>query len=347
MRARAAAAVAGAGLLLLATPSWGEGEGTLERSASYSSAGSGQSTTAQEGDLRVARGVGSTVASAALAFRGEGRSAVLELPVRSAVGTPELIACPTAGTAWTAGPDQPLSAAPVADCERSTAFGTVSDDGTTVAFPLDGGFQVEPGLWSLALVPEPGAVQVLPPPSVPLPFSVELGAPGPGALLLSQETPLEPAAPVEDPAAPAPPAEPAPTASSDLPALLAGTGTADLPATAPLAAAPLPQLDDAVEPPVAAAAPSTTARARPVAASPVADGVDRAQLLVVAALMGVAAWLGRESAKPQAALRLLGGRARLAGGPVEAAAVVPSRGERPRGLGRFARPRDAAPRSLR
>jgi hypothetical protein len=99
-------------------------------------------------------------AYSALLFPAPGApSATLDLQVRagSVTGTPEVAACPTQDTEWAEGENQPYDAAPPYDCALGTAFGTLSEDGTTLSFLLDSGTQTSPGIWSLAIVPVPGS----------------------------------------------------------------------------------------------------------------------------------------------------------------------------------------------
>lgn len=347
---RRALGLVGAVAVAVAAPVAAQEQPAVERTAWYSAASGGglaaPQPTTEGSDLRVSRAL-DTTAFATLLYRADGVRASLDLSVRDlrAVGTPDLVACPTVGAGWAAGGNQPLDAAPEVDCGASTAFGVLSEDGTTVSFALDGPFQVEPGTWSIAVLPTPSALGVGPPPSVPLPFTVDVVAPKTGQFTAEPEFVL-PEEPVTE--EPAPGVEVESGGASGLAPFVPGL---EVPTSAGgAAAAPLlPSLG--VPPPAAAgdaAAPAPAlAQTRPAAVRPAAvqdtarDGV---QLLALLALVGVALWVGRESALTRPGPQLLGGRARLAGAiaPVTAASA-----ERPRGLGRFAKVRDAAPRRLR
>ena len=316
-----------------------------ERTAWFNAASGGglaapQPTTSED-DLRVVRAL-DTQAFSTLLYVGEGVRASLDLTVRdgSAQGTPDVVACPTVGTDWEAGGNQPMDAAPTYDCERSTAFGLLSEDGATLSFGLDAAFQVEPGTWSVALVPAPGGVAAGPPPKVPLPFSLDLEPPAPGAFVIEEEFVLP---------APAAPAATAPvgTGGSGLaPAVDLGALPAGAPAVAPLdpaVAAPAP----AAAAPVAPAPALATA---PLAVLPAASSGEEdsgRRLLALLALAGGSAAVGYAAGQSRPGPQLIGGRARLGVPAAAGAATVPLTDERPRGIGRFAKVRDEAPRRLR
>jgi hypothetical protein len=64
-------------------------------------------------------------------------------------------------------------------------------------------------------------------------------------------------------------------------------------------------------------------------------------------LAGGSAAVGYAAGQQRPGPRLIGGRSRLATLPRDRSADEPPREERPRGIGRFAKTRDAAPRRLR
>lgn len=317
-----------------------------ERTAWFNAASGGGLAAPQpstsEGDLRVARAV-QPQAFSALLYTGDGVRASLDLTIRdgSVQGTPDVVACPTVETAWEDGGNQPMDVAPEYDCEASTSYGLLSEDGTTLTFGLDGAFQVEPGTWSIALVPTPGGVSPGPPPTVPLPFMLDLEPPAPGAFVLEEEFAV-PAAD-EAPAVPAPASSDAGFApTADLGALPADSGP--LAAALPAVAAPAPEA-------AAPAAPAPVLATAPLAVLPASHAGDEdagRRLLALLALAGGSAAVGYAAGQQRPGPRLIGGRARI-GGPAAAGAVaaLPLGDDRPRGIGRFAKIRDEAPRRLR
>ena len=312
--------------------------------------------TTEPGQLRVASGPDAPSAYAAVLYPTAGStSATLDLKVApgSTLGTPEVVACPTVTTDWPEGDNQPYSAAPEFDCEAGSAFGSLSEDGSTISFLLDSSTQTEPGVWSLALVPQPDSTSGL--------FAIDFEKPDAAAFMAApadgstdagsgfEPQPFDPGTTGGDssgsgssgdaffPSFEAPP-------SFDT----GGTGTAEV---APLVAggdeAALPE-PTAPEPAVAGQAPANppVLLARP--AGVVEDVGTGRRLLGLLVLAGGSAAVGYAAGQQRPAPRLIGGRARAlpaaaAATPVPAAPVE----ERPRGIGRFARVRDAAPRRLR
>lgn len=316
----------------------------LERAAWFSASGGAAQPAAQD-DLRVARAV-RTTAFSALLYRGNGTRAGLELTLRdgAGAGTPDVVACPTVGVDWADGGNQSMDAAPEVDCDRAQAHALLADDGLSLSFGLDRAFEVAPGTWSIALVPAPSAVVAGPPPRAPLPFTTDLQRPEVGAFVLEEEftvpTQVEPLP--REPGT----ADPGATGSG----VGVGGGFAALPSVGSVAP---PPLDPAVAPALAPAAPPpATTRGVPltqaVALRPTAhagdDDAGRRLLALLALAFGSAA-VGYAAGQQRPGPRLLGGRARL-GGPEPVPAAVPG-ADRPRGIGRFARERDAAPRRLR
>ena len=306
--------------------------------------------TATPGDLRVsAVGPNETTAYAAVLYTTLGStSATLDLEIRSSTGTPAVAACPTADTAWPEGDNQPYDKAPKYDCELGSAFGEVAEDGKTVSFLLDASTQTLPGVWSLALVPQPGSTSG--------PFSIDFVKPGPAAFVAEEPevqesetgTAFDPGTTTTGTEAgsgeallpggfEAPPE--VQTGSVEMPPLLAGEDAASL----PQAAAP---------PPAVAGGPASSAGAPTLVATPagvVEDLGSGRRLLALLVLAGGSAAVGYAAGQQRPAPRLLGGRARLGTPAVVGGAPVPVALEedRPRGIGRFAKLRDAAPRRLR
>jgi hypothetical protein len=270
-------------------------------------------------DLHVSQGPNGPGAFAALGYDVFGQvvtAATLELKVvaNSAVGTLDLMACPTKDTSWKAGGNQPMDAAPAYDCAKGVV-GAATDDLATVTFFLDAPAVGSAG-YSIAIAPSPDAV----------PFSVDFAKPDAASLTLQVTTPEVAPAPAVEPAAPPPAA--------------GTTGTAPLgPVTAPVAPV-VPQQ----APVVAPALPAPQAAAAPVPFTPAATTTppvsnrDRyAAGTMLALLSGLLVWAFQQ---PAPTPRLIGGMARKS-----APAVVPV-DVRPRGIGRFATLRTAPARPL-
>lgn len=302
-----------------------------------------QPTTAA-GDLRISNAPDGPAAFAAVSYPSAGATdAVLTLALRAGrtVGTPDVLACPTTDGDWKEGGNQPYDAAPAYDCETAAAFGELAPDGTTLTFLLDSSTQDATGTWSLALVPTPGTTA---------PFTVDVAQPAADAFTSSGA------------AADAPPPPPPPPAEGDS----GGAGSSG-DAFLPEGFAALPPVDVGtaeVAPLVAGAAPVAAAAAVPEpavagAATPPATPFLLAQpagvvedlgsgrrLLALLVLAGGSAAVGYAAGQQRPGPRLIGGRSRV----VPAAALVdrpPAEQDRPRGIGRFAKTRDAAPRRLR
>lgn len=303
--------------------------------------------TAAPGDLRVsALGPDQPTAYAAVLFTATGSpSATLDLEVRSTTGTPEVSACPTGTGDWPEGGNQPYDKAPPYDCAIGAAFGSLSADGKTLSFVLDTTMQVEPGVWSLALVPQPGSASG--------PFTLDVVKPGPDVFLAAApdattDTPTDTSTGTSTDSSTssgggtgeaflpggfaAPPSFDGGTAQA--PPLVAGGAEAPLPEPA----APAPAVAAGAGP---AVAPLILARPAGVAE----DLGSGRRLLALLVLAGGSAAVGYAAGQQRPGPRLIGGRSRLA--PAAPAAVETSRDERPRGIGRFAKTRDVAPRRLR
>lgn len=307
---------------------------------------------AQPGDLRVTAGPDAPTAYAAVLYSALGSTAAtLELQLREGrvVGPAAVVACPTLTSDWPAGDNQPYASAPPYDCGIGMAEASVAEDGKTLSFALDASTQIEEGVWSVALVPAEGSG----------PFSVDLAKPGPEAF--TAEPPTTPTEPEPEP-------DPGSDGSSTGPGDV-GSGQALTPGgfdaptqtfdTGALAQAPLV----AGGAPAAAAAPAAPA---PALAAPTAPGVPLLtrpagvveqvgtgrRLLALLVLAGGSAAVGYAAGQQRPGPRLIGGRARL-GTPALALATAagPTGGsrpaQRPRGIGRFAKVRAAAPRRLR
>jgi len=110
----------------------------------------------------------------------EGGSGTLRLKIAGTPqGTPQVVACPTATTAWTSGDDQPSSAEPAYDCTTEHFSGTASADGSAITFQVKAPFESSPGLLSLAIVPDTGSTAL---PTGGSPFAVDLAPPDASSL---------------------------------------------------------------------------------------------------------------------------------------------------------------------
>jgi hypothetical protein len=271
-------------------------------------------------DLHVSQGPNGPAAYAAVGYDLLGQAvsaATLELKVvaNSAVGTPDLMACPTKDNAWKTGGDQPMDAAPAYSCATGVQ-GAASDDGTGVTFFLDA-HQLVGADYSVAIVPSPDA----------LPFSVDFAKPDAASLTVQVD-----AAPEVQPAPAAEPAAP-PAANGTTGAVALGPVTAPV---APVVPQQAPAVAPAMPAPQAAAAPvPMTAAAQTT--PPVSNRERYVAGTLLALLSGLLVWAFQQ---PSPTPRLIGGMARKA--PPAAVAVD----VRPRGIGRFATMRTAPARPL-
>ncbi len=283
-----------------------------------------QPTTGAD-ELHVSQGPARPAAYAAVSYDLTGQDvtgAVLTLTVvpDSAVGTTDVLACPTQDVAWKAGGNQPFAEAPKYDCATGLP-GIRAADGTTVSFLLGPAQLLAGAGYSLAIVPAADA----------LPFSVDFAKP--------DATSLAPDMPTEQPFEPTTTAPPPPAADPG-----PGTGSSGtvpfLPAAQPPAFVPAP---DPVLPepaPVAAPAPLAPAYTAPAARAPIAPVGNRERYqagTLLALLTGALVWAWQQPGKER---RLLGGLARTAA-PERVLVDV-----RPRGIGRFAAARTAPARPL-
>lgn len=310
--------------------------------------------TAQPGDLRVAAGPDAPTAYAAVLYSApDSPGATLDLEVRSRSGTAEVVACPTELTEWPEGPNQPYDKAPAFNCEVGSALGALSEDGKTLSFTLDTTTQTEPGVWSLALVPQPEAQQI---------FTLDIAEPGPQAF---QPDPPDTSSDTGsdtsfDSSTDAPPPDTSGSSGGTGEAFTPGafeapptfdTGVAEAPLVAAGADVPLPEPEPATapEPAVAAgAAPVATPLLLARPAGVVEDLTAGRRLLALLVLAGGSAAVGYAAGQQRPGPRLIGGRSRaVLPGAVPALSGPAPAEDRPRGIGRFAKDRDAAPRRLR
>jgi hypothetical protein len=337
--------LAATAVLLPAAPALGD---EPERTGWWSRLSAGDAVvpmpTTAEGDLRITNAPDGPAAYSAVLYSALGATdAVLTLEVRTdrTLGTPEVVACVTADLDWPDGGNQPYADAPAYDCDRGSVVGELAPDGTTLTFLLDAGSQAVQGTWSLALGPMPDSTA---------PFSLELAAPGadafvPGPPDTAEEDPFVPEepAPASEPGsgdafAPGGFAEPFPAVEGGVveQPLLAGGADQPLPAEA---GAPPPEL-------APGAAPGAAPVLQATPAGVVEDLGTGRRLLALLVLAGGSAAVGYAAGQQRPGPRLIGGRARALGTPALAVSG-PSEQDRPRGIGRFAKVREAAPRRLR
>lgn len=306
-----------------------------------------------EGDLRIGNAPDGPTAYSAVLYPGSGATdATLTLEVRSGrtLGSPEVSACLITSDTWEPGGNQPFATAPEYDCALGNAIGELAPDGSTLTFLLDATTQDATGAWSLALVPTPGSTA---------PFDLEVAEPEADAFVASP-----PDASSEEPFVSDPDdsfdagTEPeqgdafAPGGFGELPPSL-GEGVTEQPLLAGGADAPLPETEAAGPEPAVAGGAAPGAAAAPVLLTQPAGVVEDLgtgrRLLALLVLAGGSAAVGYAAGQQQPGPRLIGGRSRIGAAPstAGAAAVAVPAEERPRGIGRFAKQRTAAPRRLR
>src|SRR3954469_3423862 len=183
-----------AGALVVATwPSAASADPAVRTGWGNTMSGGGQSApapTAPDGGLHVAVSPGQILAYGAVLYdMPQDATATLELKL-SGQGTPVLVACPTKGSSWKAGGNQPSSDAPAYDCATRSYTGSVSSDGATVTFLVDGGAETTPGELSLAILPymthdAPAGVGTELPADSTMPFSVDIAKPDVSSLTVT------------------------------------------------------------------------------------------------------------------------------------------------------------------
>jgi hypothetical protein len=303
--------------------------------------------TTAAGDLRVAQAPDGPAAYAAVLYPSAGSTAAtLTLRLRGdrLVGTPDVLACVTADAQWPEGGNQPFENGPAYDCDLGSAFAAVDVEAGTLTFFLDATLQDTEGSWSLALVPAPDAA----------PFSLDVAAPEAGDFVAEASTGPEQGVEPE-PFEPEPGGDGASSGSSGdafvgtfEPPASFDTGSSAMPLLAGGDSAPLPE-PVAPEPAVAGAAPAAAPAVLLARPAGVVDDLGAGRrLLGLLVLAGGSAAVGYAAGQQRPGPRLIGGRARAVPAAAAAPAAVPaSAQERPRGIGRFAKVRDAAPRRLR
>jgi hypothetical protein len=345
-----------AGALVIATwPSAASADPAVRTGWWNTMSGGGQSApapTAPDGGLHIAVTPGQMLAFGAVLYDlPPDATATLELKL-SGQGTPVLVACPTKDSSWKSGGDQPSSDAPAYDCATHSFTGSVSSDGATVTFLLDGSAETTPGELSLAILPymthdAPGGVGTELPVDSTAPFSVDIAKPDVSSLTVTS-LPTVPSGSgngtTQQPAA-----NPI-TAGSGTTSTAGGTSTGgQVPSTLTAGPPAATATVDAAPQVASPATPGSTGAVAPAAAGlPKVDNTAHNAALALLVLVAMAV-IGSGTTTMQRAPRLIGGAGRHAADAAGAAAAVPvammaSVGVR--GLGRFAKQRVAAPRPL-
>src|SRR3954447_7180466 len=226
-RIAAAALLTATGAFAVATwPTVAQADAPVRTAWWNTASGGGQSApapTTAEGGMHIAVVPGQVLAFGAVLYAlPADATATLELKI-SGQGTPVLRACPTKDTSWKAGGDQAADAAPAYDCSLRSYTGSVSADGATVTFLLDGSAETTPGQLSLAIVPylthdaPAGVAPQLPVDATP-PFTTDIAAPDASSLTITSSLPVGGSA-----GAPPPPSNPATTTPGGTPSTAGGS----------------------------------------------------------------------------------------------------------------------------
>ena len=346
-----------AGALVIATwPTAAQADPAVRTGWWNTVSGGGQaapSPTTPDGGLHIAVAPGQMLAYGAVLYDlAQDATATLELKV-SGQGTPVLAACPTKDSSWKEGGDQDASSAPAYDCSLHSYTGSVSSDGATVTFLLDGSAETTPGELSLAIVPvmtknAPDPVGTELPVDATTPFSIDVAKPDVSSLTVTSvpsTTDLGGSS-----GGPQPPTVSNPGTSGTTSS--AGNGGAQVPPN--LTAGPPPATSstgvDNTAPQVASSgAPQQTGAIAPAAAGlPKVDNTAHNAALALLVLVAMAV-IGSGTTSMQRSPKLLGGAGRhaaAAGAAVAAAPVAIAMPAMSRGLGRFAKERVAPPRPL-
>ncbi|HET6817275.1 MAG TPA: hypothetical protein VFH66_08650 [Mycobacteriales bacterium] len=355
--------VAGAGLLttagalVIATwPTAAQADSPVRTGWWNTASGGGQSApapTTADGGLHIAVAPSQILAYGAVLYdMPQDATATLELKV-SGQGTPVLVACPTKDSSWKEGGDQPASDAPAFDCSTHSYTGSVSSDGATVTFLLDGSAETTPGELSLAIVPymthdAPGGVGTeLPVDSTP-PFSVDIPKPDASSLVITSST--LPTSGSSGSVSSTGQTQPPATSGAGAGSSSGSTAGGSVPPT--LTAGPPPSTSTAaVDNAAPQVAPAGTtqqpgALTNTAAGMPKVDNTAHNAALALLILVAMAV-IASGTTSMQRAPRLLGGGSRHAAAAAAAAPVaVATMPAMTRGLGRFARERVAPPRPL-
>lgn len=269
--------------------------------------------TVPEDGLYVANDAsGATAISAVRYLAGGGGTLTLQLAEgAAATGTEEIVACPVLG-GFTPAQNGRWDAKPAYDEAACTIAGTIDTTASTITFELPSSLASSLGDIAVVVAPKVGSTT---------PFSLPMAKPdnssfvvtspttsSGGSTFTPSESAYTPGSPVFSPSAPS-------SSSFSTPA-------------APAASAP--SGGDEV-----AAAPTVPVDAAPAAV--VADDDRSAQIGAVAIMLAIGGALWWLSSHPQRAPRLLGS---VGGAAAAEPAPVLVQTQRPRGVGRFSRPRD-------
>ncbi|HET7529360.1 MAG TPA: hypothetical protein VFJ98_00195 [Mycobacteriales bacterium] len=361
-RITAAALLTAAGSLVIATwPSPASADSPVRTAWWNTVSGGGQAApdpTVADGGLHIAVAPGQVLAFGAVLYElAQDATATLELKF-SGQGTPVVVACPTKDSSWKEGGDQPADAAPAYDCSLHSFNGSVSADGTTVTFLLDGSAETTPGELSLAILPymthdAPGGVGTQLPVDSTLPFSMDVAKPDASSLTITSAAPV-PAGGLPNGGGSGgtnpPVTNPGTSGTTSTPG--GSSGGAQVPPTLdsgppPATTATVDNTAPQVAPP-AGTVPSTSAMAPTSAGLPKTDNTAHNVALALLVLVAMAV-IATSTSNMQRSPRLIGGAGRHATGTAVAAApvaVVAAPFAGVRGLGRFARERSAPPHPL-
>ena len=354
-----AALLTGASALVFATwPTAAQADPAVRTGWWNTASGGGQSApspTTADGGLHVAVTPGQILAYGAVLYDlAQTDTATLELKY-SGQGTPVVVACPTKDASWKEGGNQPSSDAPAYDCSVHHYPGSVSADGTTITFLVDGSGETTPGQLSLAIVPfmthdAPAGVGTELPVDSTTPFSIDVAKPDASSLIVSSM----------------------PSGGSDgsssggqqqPPTVSNNPGTSGSTSTGSSGGTQVPPNLTAGPPPATTTgavdntAPVVASSAQPqqpgggltpaAAGGPALNNTAHNAALVLLVLVAMAV-IGSGTSSMQRAPRLLGGASRHAAAagaaPVPVAVAAMPLGVR--GLGRFARDRSQPPRPL-
>ncbi|HMC53309.1 MAG TPA: hypothetical protein VKI64_11160 [Acidimicrobiales bacterium] len=341
-RAGSAALVATAGMILLQAPAAHAAapDRTGWWSQAQPSSGAVPNVTSQPGQLEVAGSPGGPVAFAAIHYtvptdsggqtvdpsQASGTLTLTVAPNNSAQGA-SIQLCPTTSQ-WKQAEDGAMADAPKYNCPGTPVQGQLSPDGNTMTWNLASGLMSQPGEFDVAIVPS-GQAPFMVNFAKPDDTSVKVDAPPGGA-----SSPAEPPVDTGSAATSLTPATapPGPTLTPATPSLSVPVGPTGSPLPPPSAA------------PAAAAAPPPSGGSPSLGLTPVhhTSGFTtarRQQVMSVGLLLAIAGalwWMGGATQRAPRLLGSLGGR-----GPEPVVAAV-----RVGGVGRFARPRTAAPRPI-
>jgi hypothetical protein len=318
--------------------------------------------TAPDGGLHIAVAPGQILAYGAVLYNlAPNDTATLELKL-SGQGTPVLEACPTKDVSWKEGGDQQSDAAPAYDCSVHSYTGSISSDGTTATFLVDGGADTAPGQLSLAILPymthdAPGGVGTELPVDSTVPFSVDISKPDVDSLTVTS-LPTVPVSKGNGGGSHGGGTQQSTSSQSSGAGSSTSSGTGS-PSTPTVTVPDTNQVngstDTGTTPQIAPPTNATTqtpmqpaaAGATPAGGSTTAHNAALALLVLVAMLV-----VASSTPTMQRAPRLLGGTARHAAAATGATAAAAAAPAVPmtllgvRGLGRFAKPRNDVPRPL-